>query len=217
MKKEIIIAGIMGVMSSPTFAQNFYQCTPCPAGTYAGVGASTCTDCQAGTYQQYSGQASCNACGVGQTSEAKATSCTDCSNKPANSHYTSNATSDSCSWACDSGFSQSGNLCCTIVYVYKEKDDSSYTLVATLDASNKTYKITWDSSENSQKRYIKSTEYHGQSASLSEFSIRDIISTSCTFNTYCNEKSCPSIMSKRMEQYKQCLEEASITISFNCY
>ncbi len=214
MKKEILIAGIMGVMSSPAFAQNFYQCTPCPAGTYAESGQ--CKSCSAGTFSK-GAASSCEACPTGTYSSSSASFCSPCQSKPANSHFTSNATSDSCSWACDSGFSQSGNLCCTIVYVYKEKDDSSYTLVATLDASNKTYKITWDSTENSQKRYIKSTEYHGQSASLSEFSIRDIISTSCTINTYCNEQSCSSIMSERREKYKKCLEGASITISFNCY
>ena len=123
MKKEIIIAGIMGLSLIGEAKADLFQCNACPAGnrcdgvnkiactpgTYAGVGASTCTDCQAGTYQQYSGQASCNACGVGQTSETKATSCTDCSNKPANSHYT---TVNSCDWSCDDGYSSQGDICC---------------------------------------------------------------------------------------------------------
>lgn len=123
MKKEIIIAGIMGLSLIGEAKADLFQCNACPAGnacdgvnkiactpgTYAGVGASTCTDCQAGTYQQYSGQASCNACGVGQTSEAKATSCTDCSNKPANSHYT---TVNSCDWSCDEGYSSHDGICC---------------------------------------------------------------------------------------------------------
>ena len=128
MKKEMIIAGIIGLGIIPNAKADLFQCnacpvghkcdgvnkTICPAGTYAEIGASICTDCQAGTYQQYSGQASCNACGVGQTSEAKATSCTDCSNKPANSHYTK---ANSCDWSCDDGYSSHGDICCQNGYV----------------------------------------------------------------------------------------------------
>ena len=154
MKKEIIIAGIMGLSLIGEAKADLFQCnacpagnkcdgvnkTACPAGTYAGVGASTCTDCQAGTYQQYSGQASCNACGVGQTSEAKATSCTDCSNKPANSHYT---TVNSCDWSCDDGYSSSGDgKCCGPVYLYKGLDGLGYKKVKTLKLGE-SYTIDW--------------------------------------------------------------------------
>ena len=204
----------MGIISSPTFAQNFYQCTPCPAGTYAESGQ--CKSCSAGTFSK-GAASSCESCPTGTYSSGSASFCAPCQSKPANAHFTSNATSDSCSWDCDSGFSKSGNLCCAKIYVYKQVNDSSYTLVSTLDANNKTYTINWDSSKDSQKPYIKSTEYHGQNASLSDFSIRDIISTSCTIDTYCNEQSCPSIMSERREKYNTCLKAASITISFNCY
>ena len=128
MKKEMIIAGIMGLSLIGEAKADLFQCnacpvghkcdgvnkTICPAGTYAGIGASICTDCQAGTYQQYSGQASCNACGVGQTSGAKATSCTDCSNKPVNSHYTK---ANSCDWSCNDGYSSQGDICCQNGYV----------------------------------------------------------------------------------------------------
>ena len=113
MKKEIIIAGIMGVMSSPTFAQNFYQCTPCPAGTYAESGQ--CKSCSAGTFSK-GATSSCEACPTGTYSSSSASFCAPCQSKPANSHFTSNATSDSCSWDCDSGFSKSGNLCCASNY-----------------------------------------------------------------------------------------------------
>lgn len=92
MKKEMIIAGIIGLAIIPNAKADLFQCnacpagnkcdgvnkTACPAGTYAGIGASICTDCQAGTYQQYSGQASCNPCPEGKYSSAGATSCSDC-------------------------------------------------------------------------------------------------------------------------------------------
>lgn len=148
MKKEMIIAGIISLAIIPNAKADLFQCNACPAGnacdgvnkiacpagTYAGVGASTCTDCQAGTYQQYSGQASCNACGVGQTSEAKATSCTDCSNKPANSHYT---TVNSCDWSCDDGYSSQGDICCQNGYA---KSNSGKCCPATKKV--KEYKVT---------------------------------------------------------------------------
>lgn len=113
MKKEILIAGIMGIMSSPAFAQNFYQCTPCPAGTYAEGGQ--CKNCSAGTFSK-GAASSCEACPTGTYSSASASFCAPCQSKPANAHFTSNATSDSCSWDCDSGFSKSGNLCCASGY-----------------------------------------------------------------------------------------------------
>ena len=113
MKKEIIIAGVMGIISSPTFAQNFYQCTPCPAGTYASNGQ--CKSCGAGTFSK-GASSSCEACPTGTYSSASASFCAPCQSKPANSHYTSSATSDSCSWACNDGFSKSGNLCCANGY-----------------------------------------------------------------------------------------------------
>ena len=115
MKKEIIIAGIMGVMSSPTFAQNFYQCTPCPAGTYAESGQ--CKSCSAGTFSK-GAASSCEACPTGTYSSSSASFCAPCQNKPANSHFTSNATtSDSCSWTCDDGYSSHGDICCQNGYV----------------------------------------------------------------------------------------------------
>ncbi len=57
----------------------------------------TCTTCEVGTYT---------------TDGTVANSCASCTNKPANSHYTSNGTSaTSCTWACDAGYHNVGWAC----------------------------------------------------------------------------------------------------------
>ncbi|MBD5405223.1 hypothetical protein HDR59_01595 [bacterium] len=78
-KNKILILTTMGMianLSSNTNAQTFYQCLPCPAGTYASNG--TCTPCPAGTYSQVSGATSsavCSACPDYQWSNPGATKC----------------------------------------------------------------------------------------------------------------------------------------------
>ena len=57
---------------------------------------------------------SCDACEVWTYSVngTTANSCASCTNKPANSHYTSNGTSaTSCTWACDAGYHNVGWAC----------------------------------------------------------------------------------------------------------
>ena len=57
---------------------------------------------------------SCDACEVWTYSVngTTANSCASCTNKPANSHYTSNGTSaTSCTWACDAGYHNVGWVC----------------------------------------------------------------------------------------------------------
>ena len=67
----------------------------CKAG-FKKVGRS-CTTCEVGTYT---------------TDGTVANSCASCTNKPANSHYTSNGTSaTSCTWACDAGYHNVGWVC----------------------------------------------------------------------------------------------------------
>lgn len=58
--------------------------------------------CNASYYKTSSN--TCQACGTGQYSAKGATSCSSCTNKPANSYYTGNASSNACPWACNSGY-----------------------------------------------------------------------------------------------------------------
>lgn len=216
MKKEIIIAGIMGIISSPTFAQNFYQCTPCPAGTYAESGQ--CKSCGAGTFSK-GASSSCEACPTGTYSSASASFCAPCQSKPANSHFTSNATtSDSCSWDCDSGFSQSGNRCCEIIYLYeqikiKNKLTDDYKLVAKL-YGNITYTITWNNRSTDQK-FIKSKEYYGQNANINNFDSAkiDIIKIPCNTDfDYAGHNYSSDYISKCLNELENCKKSSSIII-----
>ena len=57
-------------------------CNSCPAGSYAGAGASTCTLCRAGTIGHKSALSECSACAAGKFSEKGSelgsTACLDC-------------------------------------------------------------------------------------------------------------------------------------------
>ncbi|MBR1545043.1 MAG: hypothetical protein IJ638_03825, partial [Alphaproteobacteria bacterium] len=91
---------------------SFLMCQSCPAGTYSNGGSITsCTPCPAGQYQSATGATSCGYCNTGYYSTGGAKSCTACTNKPANSYYTGSSTSNSCPWACNSGYEKSGNSC----------------------------------------------------------------------------------------------------------
>ena len=95
-------------------------CTSCSAGTYSSSGASSCSDCPAGKYSS-AGASGCTSCSIGYYSAAKASSCTACTNAPSsNAKYTSNATSNSCSWTCNSGYFASSQItkCKPILYAY---------------------------------------------------------------------------------------------------
>ena len=75
-KLKLSLITIATLVASNTNAQTFYQCLPCPAGTYASNG--TCTPCPAGTYSQVSGATSsavCTACPDYQWSDEGATKC----------------------------------------------------------------------------------------------------------------------------------------------
>ena len=75
-KLKLSLITIATLVASNTNAQTFYQCMPCPAGTYASNG--TCTPCPAGTYSQVSGATSsavCTACPDYQWSNPGATKC----------------------------------------------------------------------------------------------------------------------------------------------
>ena len=77
-KLKLSLIAIATIVASNTNAQTFYQCMPCPAGTYASNG--TCTPCPAGTYSQVTGATSsavCTACPDYQWSNAGATKCGD--------------------------------------------------------------------------------------------------------------------------------------------
>ncbi len=64
-KLKLSLITIATIVSANVNAQTFYQCLPCPAGTYADGGK--CTPCPAGTYSQV----------AGATSSAVCTSCPD--------------------------------------------------------------------------------------------------------------------------------------------
>ena len=103
--------------------------TLCPAGTtqyitgYEGStngttwnGKVSCEPCAAGTYKVSAGNMACTECEIGTYATAGATSCTDCTNtKPANSSYSSNATTNACSWLCDGGYYSTDDISCTAV------------------------------------------------------------------------------------------------------
>ena len=59
----------------------------------------------------YSNGNECIACDTWKYSVAWATSCNSCTNKPDNSHYTSNACSNSCSWECDTNYEPDWSSC----------------------------------------------------------------------------------------------------------
>lgn len=188
MKKEIIIAGIMGVMSSPTFAQNFYQCTPCPAGTYAESGQ--CKSCSAGTFSK-GATSSCEACPAGTYSSSSASFCAPCQNKPANSHYTSsatNSTSDSCSWACDSGFSKSGNLCCANGYSKFDGKCCPYGKIKVSIASYIMIKNLYEDNTPT-KTYLGCNKYLKKNQRIIEYNTKNLGLGECV-NGFYNIKKC---------------------------
>ena len=77
-KLKLSLISIATLVAGNTNAQTFYQCLPCPAGTYASNG--TCTPCPAGTYSQVTGATSsavCTACPNYQWSNPGATKCGD--------------------------------------------------------------------------------------------------------------------------------------------
>ena len=87
------------------------------SGVSACTGCSSYGECTGGTISiscnasyELSGS-SCVACGTGEYSTKGSNSCSACTNKPANSHYTGNGTSNNCSWACDSGYHEEGGSC----------------------------------------------------------------------------------------------------------
>ena len=77
MKLETTIGAAILLAASGAKAQ-IYQCSPCPAGTYAAAGAASCTPCATGTYSA-AGAASCTPCATGtyQPSTGQ-TSCLPC-------------------------------------------------------------------------------------------------------------------------------------------
>lgn len=76
------------------------SCTGCSSWGSCGGGNKSIT-CNA---KFYLNNGACSACGTGYYSAQGATSCQQCTNKPANSYYTGNAASNSCPWACNSGY-----------------------------------------------------------------------------------------------------------------
>ena len=89
------------------------SCSICAAGKYSAGGTAGCSTCPAGTYSA-AGASGCTSCLTGKYSAAGASSCTACTNsKPSSASYTSNATSNSCSWSCNSGYTKVGNYCCS--------------------------------------------------------------------------------------------------------
>ena len=78
-------------------------------------GKVSCEPCTAGTYKDTAGNTACTACETGYYSGAGASSCTACTNGPANSTYTSNATTNACSWGCGAGYYSTDDISCTAV------------------------------------------------------------------------------------------------------
>ncbi len=86
------------------------SCRTCSAGMYSAGSSGACSTCPAGQYSG-TGASSCTSCPTGQYSSAGASGCNYCTNAPANAHYTSNATSNSCSWECNSGYALKNGVC----------------------------------------------------------------------------------------------------------
>ena len=123
-----------------TFYATWTQCTACSAGTGANCSMSVVdnactykTSCKAGYYNlQNNGEynPSCSACGTGTyTTEGNTeTSCSECTHKPSNSSYTGSATTDNCSWACNTGYYKEGDKCSSVGngYYSPDKDNTRY-------------------------------------------------------------------------------------------
>ncbi|MDE5615495.1 MAG: InlB B-repeat-containing protein [Alphaproteobacteria bacterium] len=74
----------------------------------------------------YKNGSTCTSCGTGYYSAKGATSCTACTNKPANSSYTGNASSNSCPWSCNANYTKNAaGTACT---------PNSYTISYTLNS-----------------------------------------------------------------------------------
>ena len=88
-------------------------------GTGKCTGCSSWGTCSGGTmsiscnakYELLSG--ACSACGTGEYSAKGDNACKACTNKPANSYYTGNASSNTCAWACNTGYhkNSAGTAC----------------------------------------------------------------------------------------------------------
>ncbi|MBD5405954.1 hypothetical protein HDR59_05405 [bacterium] len=133
-KLKLSLITIATIVASNTNAQTFYQCLPCPAGTYASNG--TCTPCPAGTYSQVSGATSsavCTKCPAGTYSASTGATSSNTCQPCAAGTYASSAGSKSCT-SCPAGQYQNatGQASCkactgTILIAYARWTDSYYT------------------------------------------------------------------------------------------
>ena len=101
----------------------------------------SCEPCSAGTYKDVVGNQACSACPVGTyMANTGATSCTACTNtKPAHSSYsTSGGTTNTCDWACDSGYINTGTSCEIEKFSVTTTSDAT-TLNWTMTASGEFY------------------------------------------------------------------------------
>lgn len=74
-------------------------CEPCPAGSFAEIGAFQCTECDAGNYQDLAGQSACIPCEEGTSAKAVASKfCTRCEA----GSYTHEKGASACTW-CERG------------------------------------------------------------------------------------------------------------------
>ena len=85
------------------------SCTGCSSWGSCGGGNKSIT-CNA---KFYLNNRACSSCATGTYSGQGETSCHQCSNKPDNSYYTGNAATNSCPWACNSGYhkNSAGTAC----------------------------------------------------------------------------------------------------------
>ena len=93
--------------NSCTVSSNVYKLNSCECGYYKN--GNSCTACGAKKYSS-AWSTSCSTADVWYYANSSCSQ-TACTNGPTNSHYTSNASTNSCSWECDDGYEQNWTEC----------------------------------------------------------------------------------------------------------
>ena len=208
----------------------------CWAGKYLPKNSTSCSNCPCGSYcLGWSWQKSTTsdqwkvACGAEKYSSAWSTSCstasiwyyansscsqTKCTNGPSNSYYTSNSSTNSCSWECNSGYKKSWNSCiqdnqcsittCSSVYNLTSCPDHGNCTPCTATNSNcsSTTKYRLDSCDSGYKQSGNSCVKDNQCSTTTCSSVYNL--TSCPDHGNCTpctatNSNCSSITKYRLD------------------